>query len=1223
MHIKKLAISGFKSFVDPTVVHFDHDVIGIVGPNGCGKSNIVDAIRWCMGEQSAKHLRGRAMEDVIFNGSESRGPAGMAEVTLTFDNSDPVAASELPEEYRSFAEIAVTRRLHRDGTSEYLLNRTPVRLRDITELFLGTGVGTKAYSIIEQGRIGQVVSARPEDRRVFIEEAAGITKYKQRRRQAERKMDQTRQNLLRITDIVNEIERTRNSLKRQVAKAERYLEYRSEFEDLVLHEASHKLLELIVLGAVQSSQLESASSAAEALRSQLETDEAALDESRTAALEGEELSERATREAFEADNEVSALQAELERARDRLAHLRERFAALLAEQDLVMGSIAAKRAETGELQGRLEELTSDEEQRESETQRELEALEELRGQEAQAEDALRELRAESGTAQRLAATAGTRLDGLAQRIDEARLRGERLSREDGELQAEIATLDGRRQALENSVAELAEGRRLTADEKSCLETEMATLRAQLGDSERTVDEAKNELGRKRNRLHALEDLHRRHEGVGAGARALLAIGDRAILGLVADRLDAPEHLTAACAALLGSRLQDVVVADMERGLKLLGDLKANQRGRARLVPSRPSFVAGLSRRAPSYPGVVGLLADLLQYQPVDEALVRSLVGDALVVEDTQAALAAVSAGCSATVVTLDGTVVSADGTISGGTGDGVAAAMVEQRREMRELRQEVDELSRRYALVQDAHHELRRRMEEVSTALERARDGAHERELAHVSATKELSRTCDALERSRTRAAALASEFADIEALLERARADEACSRDELESANARQEQLQDALMRAELTADEWRQRVAGQQSLLTERKVRLAQVREQTESARSALARLASSLTELTARSEKLALEAHETAEGIGTTAARLMLTQESKSEAEATALAAHRDLDAIRQQLEHARAALSKREGDLKSLRDALAGHDDEMRHAEMALQRLELEKEHLLSKVHERFRGLDLRRVVGDYHARPAPDAEHRSRISELSQLIDRMGPVNLDAKAEFDDADRRFTELNAQKEDIEQALIELERAIRHMDRESRRRFKEAFDAVNALFKTTFHRLFRGGRGELMLTDPEDMLSTGVDILAQPPGKKLGNIELMSGGEKALTAVSLIFSIFQYKPSPFCVLDEVDAPLDEANVARYNEAIRAMTDRSQFILITHIRKTMQLVDVLYGVTMGEPGVSRVVSVKVNEDAATRSDTRGQSALESRPPRAVTQPPASSDDESETQVA
>ncbi|HTA90348.1 MAG TPA: AAA family ATPase, partial [Polyangiaceae bacterium] len=334
MHIKKLEITGFKSFVDRTVIHFDHDVVGIVGPNGCGKSNIVDAIRWVLGEQSAKHLRGRAMEDVIFNGSESRGPNGLAEVTLTFDNTNPEYAQSLPIEYRDYPEIAVTRRLYRDGTSEYLLNRTQVRLRDITELFLGTGVGTKAYSIVEQGRIGQIVSARPEDRRMFLEEAAGVTKYKQRRKQAERKMELTRQNLLRINDIVSEIDRSRASLKRQVAKAERFIEYRKELDDLVLHDASHRLLELIVTERVESDGFSAANERSQGARASLRDSDVLLDAAREEALAIEIRADETSRRAFEADNEVSSLLADLERSRDRLTHLSERLDAVQTELEI-------------------------------------------------------------------------------------------------------------------------------------------------------------------------------------------------------------------------------------------------------------------------------------------------------------------------------------------------------------------------------------------------------------------------------------------------------------------------------------------------------------------------------------------------------------------------------------------------------------------------------------------------------------------------------------------------------------------------------------------------------------------------------------------------------------------------------------------------------------------------------------------------------------------------
>jgi chromosome segregation protein len=455
-------------------------------------------------------------------------------------------------------------------------------------------------------------------------------------------------------------------------------------------------------------------------------------------------------------------------------------------------------------------------------------------------------------------------------------------------------------------------------------------------------------------------------------------------------------------------------------------------------------------------------------------------------------------------------------------------------------------------------------------------------------------------------------------ASLEQSAVLEAESRAQLDALRTELEHLNHDLARAEGTASAWRERVATQLSLVTERKVRLAQVKEQVEAARNALERVTGALSELQARDTKLDEELNEASVAYGETAARIMIARELRIEAMQTAKLAHAELDEARTLLEQVRSSLAGQESELKTLRDALEVLDEAVRKHEMAAQRIGLEREHLLTKVRERFRGLDLRRVVGDYHMRMPPDAEQRRRIDELTQLIDRMGPVNLDAKAEHDDAERRFKELNDQKVDIEKALVELEHAIKHMNKESRRRFKETFDAVNDLFKKTFYKMFRGGKAELSLTDPDDLLGSGVDILAQPPGKKLGNIELMSGGEKALTAVSLIFAIFQHRPSPFCILDEVDAPLDEANVTRYNEAIRSMTHSSQFILITHIKKTMQSVDVMYGVTMGEPGVSRVVSVKVNENAKARSDS-----LSAGVSRATEQPASGSGSDSESSTA
>jgi chromosome segregation protein len=1196
MHIKKLEICGFKSFVDRTVIHFDHDIIGIVGPNGCGKSNIVDSIQWCMGEQSPKHLRGKSMEDVIFNGSESRGPHGFAEVTITFDNSDSAYAATLPPEFAAFPEIAVARRLFRDGTSEYLINRTQVRLRDVQDLFLGTGVGSKAYSIVEQGRIGQIVTARPEDRRLFIEEAAGITKYKKHRRDAERKMDQTRQNLLRVSDIIAEIDRTRSSLKRQAAKAERFVTYREELEELMLHQSTHSLLEMIVVERVERESLGASLAQSSDARCRVEKDEAGLVTARVESAAVEERSEQAAQASFRADNDVTTLQAELTRARDHLTHLDERLKSAATEKDDLAVRLAGLGSERADLRARLRSLESDAEAREADTVAEEEALSTLRAEEATADELAATLRQQVTEATSSAAAVQARLDGLVQRITETRGRRDRTAAELERITEELSNLAAHESALQKSVADRAEGKRLSAAELSALEQEREGLRPQSLEAERTLDTVKNELGLKRNRLRALEDLHRRLEGVGTGVRALLSSGNDSVLGMVADRIEVAEEHTAALAGLLGDRLQCVIVTDPERGLSLLDSLRTAGRGRATIAPVGARYVAG-GRRAPLPDDIaLGYIVDEIRYAPEHETLVRALVGDAILCRTPHDALAVVRAVPGAVAVSLDGTVVRPDGLISGGSSDDVASAMVEQKREMRHLAEDVVRFDKRVLDAAETHRTIRARLTEVGTSLDRARAGAVETKIAHVSAEKDLVRTIGEIERSTQRRTALDAELAELGRSLEVSVGDDGTSRAQLDELATKLEHSKAALSRASAGALAWKERVAAHAALVTERKVRLAQVREQVEGARATLERLTASLREHEERTARLEQESLDAAAAFGQTAAHMVAARERRAEAEAAAREAHREHDEVRRLLEEIRYALGESESSLRSLRAELVTVEDTARAHELKLQKLEIERDHLLASVRERFRGLDLHRIVGKYHARPAVDAEHRRRIDELSKLIERMGPVNLDAKTEFDDAEKRHIELSQQKEDIEKALTDLERAIKHMNRESRRRFTETFDAVNELFRKTFREMFRGGRAELLLTNPEDLLESGVDIVAQPPGKRLGNIELMSGGEKALTATALIFAIFRHRPSPFCVLDEVDAPLDEANVRRYNDAIRTMTDRSQFILITHVKSTMQAVDVLYGVTMGEPGVSRIVSVKVNEEAQSRSERKNQ---------------------------
>ncbi len=1195
MHIKKVEICGFKSFVDRTVVHFDHDVLAIVGPNGCGKSNIVDAIRWCMGEQSARQLRGKSMEDVIFNGSETRGPHGMAEVTLTFDNSDSEQAIALPLEYRDYPEIAVTRRLFRDGTSQYLLNKTEVRLKDVVDVFLGTGVGSKAYSIVEQGKIGLIVSARPEDRRSLIEEAAGITKYKSRKKTSERKMELTEQNLLRVGDRVLELERNVASLQRQAAKAERYLAYRSELEKLMLHQASHQLLEILAGEKYWVVRRAECELEVQAARTALDEAEAALELERAEALRLEGLAERAQNEAFASDNEVRALSAEISREKDRLQHLGERFDAARGEQADLRSKAEVLEAERNEIQESLEGLQG-EEAREAEIAIGEEArLEALRLEERAAETIVSDLRTRAAQAASGVAAAQAKLIGLERRTDDMRAREAKLSGQLTELATQRESLDVHRIELASTAGELETTRAAATLRRTDLEQQLTVLRQALLESERRLEAERGLLAQQRGRLKALEDMRARLEGVGDGVKHLMQKGDPTLLGLVVDRIQAPAELTVALAGLLGSALECVVVNDTERAVELLQELAVEKKGRASVVSLSPRRVVGKTAQPLAGPGVLGPLLDRLVYAPEDEALVAALVGDAVLVEDAASALALSRSAGGRALVALDGTVIHPDGRVSGGSGDSVASELVAEQREMRDLRETCALLLTSVEEQVAAHQGLRAQMSGLGAALDEVRQSVHDAEIALVSAQKDQKKTDEQIVSIEHRLASMNAELADIGQKLAEGGHEQAEAERALKEGEDVVRETEAESETALANASKWREEVAAQLSVVTDKKIRVARVREQLASTRGTIERLGRSHDELMLRVGRLEDELDDLSRQTGETAAKLVQSKELLSGAVAVAQQTQSALAEARRIFDEARTALGEREAALKGFRTSLGQAAEELAAQERTLERLSMSREHLLESVREKFRGLELAGVVGDYHRLPSPDEEHTLRISELSHLIDRMGPVNLDATREHQEEKQRLVFYSEQKADLEKALDDLRRAIAQMNRQSRRMFRETFDAVNERFRVLFPKLFNGGRAELHLTNPDDLLETGVEIIAQPPGKKLGNIELMSGGEKALTAVSLIFAIFQHKPSPFCILDEVDAPLDEPNVARYNELIREMTDRSQFILITHIKRTMQSVDVLYGVTMQEAGISRLVSVKVNESAQRRSGAPG----------------------------
>jgi chromosome segregation protein len=1185
--IKRLEIGGFKSFVDRTVIQFDNDVTGIVGPNGCGKSNIVDAIRWCMGEQSAKHLRGKAMSDVIFNGSESRPAHDFAEVTLVFDTAD----GDVPPQYASYPEIAVTRRLHRSGDSDYLINKTYVRLQDVTELFLGTGAGTKAYSIIEQGKVGLIVSAKPEERRGLIEEAAGITKFRAKRKQAEKKMELTQQNLARVGDIVAEVERNLASLKRQAAKAERYLAYRKELEDLQLHEASHRWLEIAIGLQATNVGLASSRGAYDAARSDLAAAEARTEALRLDATQAESVLEAAQAAHWSAENKLRAEEAQMMRARDRLLALEERARMAEVERREVDQRLERVESEDADLRDQTEMLEDEEAVEIDRLALEEDALEGFRADLAKAEAHAKDVRDARSTAEAAHAGARAKLEAVERRRTDLLVRTEKVRLERESLEYALREAGDSLTEARAKLADAQAQKDAAAQTLAGLQERIQGAKLSLADAERDADTTKHELTKKRSRLQALVEVEARFEGVGAGARALLQTKAPALHGLVADRLAVDPDHTVALAALLGPRVETVLVSSEEAGLELLHELAGKKNGRATILAKASERVS----TPPPAPAGARLFLDLVRYEAEDADLARAFVGHALFVEDEATARALRASGESRTIVTRGGFVFDADGTIRGGRGEELAAGLLDARRERKELEHVVPELEERARRADDQKVHAKASLAEATASLDAARGSVHEAEIELLTASKDAKQAESLGLHARTRLEALASDEDELRERLadvEDERADLRASVDRDEDArNARDRDVRDA----EQKVDECRERVAARQSSVVDRKVRLASVQQRKRGVGDAIASLQRQRNDLREQQVRLDLEARE-AEKTGEELRALRDGGEERSRDLVDALRAREaELASAKDAYELKKGELGAIDGDLKGLRQREAAERDSVTRMEMQLRELTLAREHLVESVRERFRGLELRTIVGDYHLRQAPTAESKARLHELTQLLDRMGSVNLDAVREAKEADERLQFYSKQKADLDEALADLQRAIQQMNRESRRLFKETFEAVNTKFQELFPKLFRGGQASLRLTNPEDLLETGIEILAQPPGKKLSSIELMSGGEKALTAVSLIFAMFQVKPSPFCILDEVDAPLDEANVARYNEAIRTMTDRSQFILITHIKKTMQMVDVLYGVTMPEPGVSKMVSVQVNDSAQKRMATLG----------------------------
>jgi len=1183
MKIRSIEIQGFKSFCDRAVVRFDAATTAIVGPNGCGKSNIVDAIRWTMGEQSPQKLRGKAMEEVIFAGSETRGPVGVAEVAITYENT-----GGLPPQYASYSEIVVARRLYRDGASEYLINKLPVRLRDVVDLFLGTGVGRAAYSIIEQGRVGFIVSAKPEDRRSILEEAAGVTKYRAKKRVAERRMESTRQNLLRLGDILAEIEKQVGALRRQAQKAERYKRYRTEMRDLELWAATFRMLELHGERGVVGAERDAAQARRSEVASDLARREAEVETSRLALTEEEHALLQLTERSFALSNEAQLTEqgikikgenAEAEtRQAERQAHEAQLHAAHVAE---LLASVAQLEGAAAALSARREEQSVDLASAEAAYKERRSAVQTIEAEVGAVRDRVAAEQAALAAAEASHQALGGEHVALRERL--LRLQGERTGRggREAELLREMEALHDRlgasRGLRERQAQALFEARDV-----------LARLRERVERAAIEVEALRDELHRRRSRLGSLKEIERRYEGFQRGVRAIMNGSERrqGVRALVAEILSSPAEYEPALEAVLGERLGNVIVDSPETGALAIEFLKRQAEGRSSFIPLELRAGNAHSGELPVGDGVRGPLLSLIDCDPSYTHVAGHLLGDVVVVEDLPRALDLWRRnGHKKTLVTLDGETVDPHGVVTGGSRDD-GSGVLAQKREIRELEQIVAALQAQLFEAEQRLVTLQGEQQAASRRVEGLVEEGRLAELALLSDDKDLARLGSELESVRgamlrndedlcsagARCAAVERECADLlrrvdasRALLEELRAATTTLQDDAAAARAELDRAQEATTEARVRL------AATENQVLSERtRSEEAQLRQRQEAERAE--RLAAEAEMSRRRAAQLGLERVGLVERLGPLvqqAARL------KSEVELRTL-------------EHQarQADLHSEEAALRQVRQAQAALGEQVADLQLRAQKLEMDHAAVLDRIWERWR-IDLLRVAGDYHMRSVPGDAETARVDELSQIIERMGEVNAHADLEYRELCERRDALAAQKDDVQKALSDLVEAIARINRESKKLFRETFDAVNERFRQVLPRLFQGGRAELVLTDENNLLESGVDIVVQLPGKRLQTLELLSGGEKALTAVSLLFAIFLHRPTPFCLLDEVDAPLDDANVGRFAEMVREMSQGSQFILITHNKRTMEAADQLYGVTMEQPGVSKIVSVRLRSEA------------------------------------
>jgi len=1185
--LKSLEIQGFKSFAEKIVLNFTPGLTSVVGPNGSGKSNIADAVRWVLGEQSAKTLRGTRMEDVIFSGTQYRKPVGFASVSLVIDNSDRA----LPID---FSEVTITRRMYRSGESEYAINKTPCRLKDITELFMNTGGGREGYSIIGQGRIDEILSTRSEERRQVFEEAAGITKYKARKKEAERKLENTRQNLLRINDIIAELETQLEPLAQQAETARRFIDLSIELKGI---EVSMFLDSIDRL----KSRIAEVDSQAAQLREQIEEENRKIENVRETNRSKNENLERLKDEAEKVRQSIYALESGIEKnesniriCEEKISHLQSGIEGYGEDIKNIKERMAALDAETERKENRIRQLSAD-------SEKFAQLL-------AEAERQLAEIMAKLDESERIIEEAKQTVMDKQDQLSDSRIRANNLGNDlenyrqlKARLSEDIrqALLDKDRENMEKedleaSLRKTREEIAATKEAVKALEDQAAGIAQKLDLLRQRRDEAARDLQSFESRRKVLLEMEATMEGYSHSVKSVMNACrenrefGKGIYGALAQLITVKEQYETAVEVCLGGALQNIVTEDEFAAKRAIEFLKRNNLGRATFLPVSSVKPRTLEPEVLSQvrgmEGFEGIAADMVSCGSRFRGIILNLLGRTVIVDNMDSAIKmARHFGYSFRIVTRDGEILNTGGSITGGSQPSTFSSLISRHRVIKELEGKIKAAGKRQKELDEQISAVEQESRQIAEQLEERRKALSDLELVRLRDESHVARLLENIKRLQAKAEMLKQQEDEIDANIRKIKGEivqktENTRRIEEEiqglkelirSQQVRNKDEQDKRNLLHTDINDYRVSINSIAESIQNIKEQLEQIREEKESITGSLEKREADRKRSLERIEELKVSIAGIQEKI-----RGMKEEKTGLELKAEGIA--EEIRVLEEELSGMLEAVASHNNTIMALQDGLSK-------LEARKAKMEAELETIQNRLWDEY-GLTygnaqpLRQEISNIKATQA-------RIAELKEEIRSLGPVNVAAIEDYARTKERYNFMVTQRDDLVKSEEKLTRVIQDITRVMKKQFIEQFALINRNFNIVFRELFEGGHAEVQLTDEENVLESNIDIIVQPPGKKLQNMLLLSGGERAMVAIALIFGILRMRPAPFYILDEIEASLDEANVYKFADYIRRYTDKAQFIVITHRKGTMEAADTLYGVTMQEYGVSKVVSLRLGE--------------------------------------